>query len=685
MNFNPNFNPMNFNTNTNFNPMNFNTNTNFNPMNFNPNLPLRMDFQLEKAASEGNVVFLKNAFDSELPPVYFLAQADGNGSILDIAAENMRVEFMKEAVNILPQSIIKKLLRMRSFPGNTLLLHRAACSNNIAVIKCITEMYASFSWDNEGDHFKPWLALTDNNQTPLDFAMHKHSAHQECMIEILLADPQLERCTFRDRQGHTPIYYALIKGLNLVAEKIVMSPVGPASLLSQPDFSTLFTKHSDNVVSLLKKCGYLDNDGNTPLHSVLQSTSTQELALQKLLAYPGLCKFCNNRGESPFFLAVKCGYEQVVDEIMRIDEPRFQMLRRNDGTTVLHNLSACPETTGVMVLEKYWWLMNLQDDKKKTALDYAKQKNADWLVNLLANPSLIKNKQDFDWMEACKKDESEALLAFIHNCQDLHRVCLKGKDTLLHHVKLPTYEDYQYFLKIPSIAKLKNMTDDQGATPLHCALKRKDMQFAKALLSDNHVNRTVRDHFDETTSMDLLAKLCTEHADWEGMCKQINVNPYVRTIYIQPGTNLEQMRNTLSVIAALLATITFAAGFALPGGINSNNGEALLSKKAAFLVFLLADAYAMCTSMLVLFFLVWSMVSKLDMAQVLVDRSVFILTQSLYGTLLAFITGVYTVIEHSSLWAAIVIFVMCSIIGILANKTILHLVISLIISGTDRE
>ncbi|XP_074317926.1 protein ACCELERATED CELL DEATH 6-like [Silene latifolia] len=452
----------------------------------------------------------------------------------------------------------------------------------------------------------------------------------------------------------------------------------------------MFVK-TGNIVRLLweKYGGCFDDDGNTPLHLALHSTSTQKLALQILSTSPLLCTICNNRGESPLFLAVRSGCDEAVHRIIKIEEPHFNMLRRNDGSTVLHSLSSCSDTfilnaekTVRMLLEKFWWIIDLQDVQGNTALDYAKQENAPWLLNLLTNPSLIQ-KQGFDWIEAWNREENDAVITFARNCDDLRPFFIKN-DTPLHHAKLATYKDYINFLQIPSIAELKNTTDHDGATPLHRALQRQDINFAKALLIDDRVKRMIRNHAG-TTSMDLLAKLCKVNKDWEKMCKEIKVNPYLRTTYILPGTNMEQMRTTLSVIAALLATITFAAGFTLPGGINSDNGQALLGKKAAFLVFLLADAYAMCTSMLVLFCLVWSMVSEPDMACLLVDRSVFILMQSLYATLLVFMTGIYVVIEHTSLWAAIVIFVMCSIIGITANRTILHKVIAMLVPAAYRE
>ncbi|XP_074318304.1 uncharacterized protein LOC141655106 [Silene latifolia] len=643
-----------------------------------------MDRKLYDAAEEGNVMFLKEAFAVK-PSEYFLAHFLDLGNIFHVATWNRKVEFLKEAMNILPKDMQKQLLFELTRVDGYTMLHVAALHRDVSVVKFIKEMYASL-WGDDEDHEKPWLALTrfDDENTPLNFALERTEPDENVVMEILLMDPELVSCTIADKHGNTPLYYALKIGFNTVAENILMSPLPLTSIIGSTSFSSLVslaTNCSGNIVRLLweKYSGCLQERRSTPLHSALHSMSTQELALKTLSTDPALCMICNDMGESPFFLAVRSGCEQVVDKIIRIAEPRFYMLRRNDGTTSILNA----EKTGLMLLEKYWWVMNLRDDQGKTALDYAKQESTDWLVKLLTNPSLIK-KQDFDWMEACERQESDAVLAFIDHCQDLQRVCRKGKDTILHHVRLPAYKDYIKFLKIQSIAELKNTIDPNGSTPLHCALRREDIHFARALLCDDGVNRIIQDHHG-TTSMDLLAKLCKENNDWESMCKEIKVNPYLRTTYILPGTNLEQMRTTLSVIAALLATITFAAGFTLPGGINNDNGQALLGKKAAFLVFLLADAYAMCTSMLVLFCLVWSMVSKHGMARLLVDRSVFILMQSLYATLLVFVTGIYVVIEHTSLWAAIVIFVMCSLIGITSNRTILHWVIAMFVPAAYRE
>ncbi|KAH9623180.1 hypothetical protein KSS87_019292 [Heliosperma pusillum] len=703
-----------------------------------------MDLALKEAAKMGDVKFLKEAFSVQ-PSECFLTQTPKDdsqklgGNIFHLAAWNNRVEFVREAATVLPADILKKLLFQVEGNYNWTPLHadeddgltkpwlalnlenrtplHLALKDDKVNEKCAMEI---LSMDTQ---FECCALVDDTGATPLFYAL---TIGFNLVAETILMSSLSSTSIFRTKDFATPFSYTTNcsenvvkllfkkcgdwldkiddKGFSMLHQWAEKGDAGPCKLLLEGDdvgdartkifkecifgkenkgFDTplhIAARKKDSELAQILIYGYqqevsegegenrnlvgvecppwnvTNNQGNTPLHTALSTTSKhEELALNILSIDPSSCKICNNKGESPFFLAVRSGCARAVDEIIKIEEPRFHMLRRNDGTTVVHSLSACPENIGRMILEKYWWIINSRDDQGKTALDYAKQANALWLVSLLTNPSLIQ-KEEFDWIEACKREESLAVLAFLDSCQDLQRACREENDTPLHHVKLATYKDYLNFLKIPSIAELKNTTDHDGATPLHRALERKNMLLAKTLLLDDGVERTIADH-NGRTSMDLLAKL------W---------------------TNLDQVRNTLSVVAALLATITFAAGFTLPGGIDIN-GEALLAKQTAFLVFLLADVYAMCTSMLVLFCLIWSMVSEPDMARLLVDRSVFILMQSLYGTLLAFMTGVYTVIAQRSLWAAILVFVMCAIIGISANRTILHGAIAKFVPEANKE
>ncbi|XP_074317929.1 uncharacterized protein LOC141654707 [Silene latifolia] len=420
-----------------------------------------MDPALKEAAISGDVEFLKEAF-SKQPLEYFLTQTPKGqdedticGNIFHLATWNDKVEFIREAMTLLPKDIQKRLLFQAEL-GSWFPLHAAAAackrkSNDIVVL--MKQMYASFSlsYEDEDGLVKPWLALTADKRTPLHLALA--CKNKKCAMEILTMDTEFESCTIVDSHGNTPLYYALKTGCSLVAETILMSPLSSSSIFaSTNNVLTPFScaaRCSDVVLRLLfEKChdwldkmyddgstilhkwaedgearlcklvleggnnvgearakifkrlvfvkenmmqntplhiaarkkdselaqliirGYQQQQvstgedeiqelvavecppwrlqnrhGNTPLHIALIKTSKHEqLALEILSVDPTLCKIRNNRGESPFFLAATSGCAQAVDAIMKIEEPRFQMLRRNDGATVLHGLSSCPGT-----------------------------------------------------------------------------------------------------------------------------------------------------------------------------------------------------------------------------------------------------------------------------------------------------------------------------------------------------
>ncbi|KAL2944758.1 Ankyrin repeat-containing protein ITN1 [Bienertia sinuspersici] len=233
---------------------------------------------------------------------------------------------------------------------------------------------------------------------------------------------------------------------------------------------------------------------------------------------------------------------------------------------------------------------------------------------------------------------------------------------------------YEEFLKIPCMKDLINVPDFNGATPLHKAIRKQNILLAEALLNMDNIKYNVKDD-KGITARGLLAQLCNDkqQPQWDHMCKSIGFDPNVTTSYFQHKTNLLEVRNTLSVVAALLATITFTAGFTVPGGFDQNTGEAMLADKAAFLVFLISDTVAMCLSMLVLMFLIWSMVFEPNQSLALIDRSVGLIRAALYFTLLAFVTGVYIVILPKSLWAAILVIVICSLFGIItASRRLMY-------------
>ena len=125
-----------------------------------------------------------------------------------------------------------------------------------------------------------------------------------------------------------------------------------------------------------------------------------------------------------------------------------------------------------------------------------------------------------------------------------------------------------------------------------------------------------------------------------------------------------------SVVAALLATITFAAAFTLPGGFSSdsaNEGLPIFASKTVFQVFLISDTIAMFSSLSVAFLCILATWEDLDYL-LHYRKTTRALLWCAYGTTaVAFGTGLFTVLAPKNLWLAILILVLCSILPLFSK------------------
>jgi Domain of unknown function len=131
----------------------------------------------------------------------------------------------------------------------------------------------------------------------------------------------------------------------------------------------------------------------------------------------------------------------------------------------------------------------------------------------------------------------------------------------------------------------------------------------------------------------------------------------------------EKYISSTSLVAALLATITFAAAFTLPGGYSSdpdNAGLPVFARKAAFQVFLVSDTIAMCSSLAVAFLGVLAKWEDLDFFLNYRASTKALMWCAYVGTLTAFATGLYTVVAVKCLWIAVLTSAICSILPFLS-------------------
>jgi hypothetical protein len=117
---------------------------------------------------------------------------------------------------------------------------------------------------------------------------------------------------------------------------------------------------------------------------------------------------------------------------------------------------------------------------------------------------------------------------------------------------------------------------------------------------------------------------------------------------------MSKARESHLVVAALIATVTFAAAFTIPGGYKSNQGTAILAKKTAFIVFIILDAISMMLSICAIFmhfymayFQGLEMIDKVTTMKLLRYAMLFIAI-GMDTMILAFIMGICAVLDPYS-------------------------------------
>lgn len=129
----------------------------------------------------------------------------------------------------------------------------------------------------------------------------------------------------------------------------------------------------------------------------------------------------------------------------------------------------------------------------------------------------------------------------------------------------------------------------------------------------------------------------------------------------------ETYTGNTSLVAILIATVTFAAAFTLPGGYSSSAGSeglAIMARKLAFQAFLIFDALAMCCSLAVAFLCI--NIRSMDFEFLLYYRSYTrkLMVFAYMATALAFATGLYTVVAPRLFWLAVTICVVSVLLPI---------------------
>ncbi|CAL4998384.1 unnamed protein product [Urochloa decumbens] len=226
--------------------------------------------------------------------------------------------------------------------------------------------------------------------------------------------------------------------------------------------------------------------------------------------------------------------------------------------------------------------------------------------------------------------------------------------------------------KIPSLDWILNMQDKDGNTALHLAVKAADSDTFFHLFGSPQVRLDLT-NYNGQTSRDLslvdippglsykwnpkqmihraLARASASHGvrRWDQFEEEYILRPRLEDEE-KESQKLNNSTQTLGISSVLIATVTFGAAFALPGGYvaddHANGGAPTLARRYTFDVFVVANALAFICSSLGTVGLMYSGITTVDLPirQRHFLRSLFFVSSSLTSLVVAFAWGTYAVL-----------------------------------------
>ncbi|KAM0873729.1 hypothetical protein ACQ4PT_037888 [Festuca glaucescens] len=436
-----------------------------------------------------------------------------------------------------------------------------------------------------------------------------------------------------------------------------------------------------------------DTDGCNALHHAIRSGHT-ELSLELIAAESALSKGINKFGESPMYIAAMRGFTRVCEELLQIPDSAhggissFNALHvaarygsadiaklimdKRPGMAREHNAAGDTPILLAVISQKI--------DVLRVLLEH--DSSLGYEVNRLHGSPLLGS--------AARQGHVDVARELLNHCPDApYRQVINGKYTLLHTaVSHGNTEFIEFILKTPQLRKVVNMQDVNGKTALHLAVRSCNPRVVAPLLSHKHIDTTVCDKRITSAARELSGILQdAKTLNWNEVSMllfkadprdTISIhNLYKEAKQLTTRESRKQAKaltqtytSNTSLVAILIATITFATAFTLPGGYSNDAGSEglpIMSKKFAFYAFLISDTLAMCSSFTVAFICI---IARWEDYEFLIYYRSFtkkLMWFAYVATTMAFSTGLYTVLAPRLHWMAITICVMVAFFPILTK------------------
>ncbi|XP_075497935.1 protein ACCELERATED CELL DEATH 6-like isoform X1 [Primulina tabacum] len=435
--------------------------------------------------------------------------------------------------------------------------------------------------------------------------------------------------------------------------------------------------------------------GNTALHEAL--INGRESIVQYLIKEdPELLYYRNKQGIYGLYLAAEAGLKDCVSSILQYSTDQERL---NDQFKEKSPIEAAIVNKKLDVLEVILnsspRFIKLQDGRGRLPLHYAASLGyVEVVLYLLKGNASCATRRDKSGSLPIHLAAVEGHLATIclllNYCpaDPVELLDKNGRNILHLAAENGKLNVVNYILHNPELNELINMSDKYGNKPLHLAAINWHPEIVNALTWDKRV--------DITSSND-KGVTALDTADFEMLDNPPFRQRLTWSALKAAGTPRRQSKskrgssyrtekykdrvNTLLLVSTLVATITFAAGFTLPGGYSiseTNIGMAAMLRKTAFHVFIFCDTIAMYSSIVVAVSLIWAQLGDLKLVLDAITVAQPLLVIALTMMSVAFTAGIFLVVRNLH-WLSTVVLV----IGFVFLSVLLVLLIPLCMPFTS--